>query len=58
MTTALDSSISSLEHDVSSITGIPVDKFYLVVNGRMLDPDLTLSQAEIDWDVSVRMCFR
>ena len=58
MTTALDSSISSLEHDVSSITGIPVDKFYLVVNGRRLDPDLILSHAGIDWDVSVRMCFR
>ena len=58
MTTALDSSTSSLEHDVSSITGVPVDKFYLVVNGKMLNPDLTLSQAGIDWDVSVRMCFR
>ena len=58
MTAALDSSISSLVHDVSSITGVPVDKFYLVVDGRMLGLDLTLSQAGIDWDVSVRMCFR
>ena len=58
MTTALNSSTSSLEHDISSITGIPVDRFYLVVNGGRLDPDLSLSQNGIDKDVSVRMCFR
>ena len=58
MTASLDSSVSSLVHDVSSITGIPVEKFYLVVDGRMLNLDLTLSQAGIGWDVSVRMCFQ
>ena len=62
MTASLDSSVSSsvssLVHDVSSITGIPVEKFHLVVDGRMLNLDLTLSQAGIGWDVSVRMCFR
>ena len=57
-TTFLDSSVSSLEHHVSSMTGVPADKFYLVVNGGRLDPDLSLSQNGIDWDVSVRMCFR
>ena len=58
MTASLDSSVSSLVHDVSSITGIPVEKFYLVVDGRMLNLDFTLSPAGIGWDVSVRMCFR
>ena len=58
MTTALNSSTSSLEHDISSITGIPVDRFYLVVNGGRLDPGLSLNQNGIDKDVSVRMCFR
>ena len=57
-TTSLNSPVSSLEHHVSSMTGISVDKFYLVVNGGRLDPDLSLSQNGIDWDVSVRMCFR
>ena len=52
MTTALNSSTSSLQHDISSITGIPVDWF-----GR-LDPDLSLNQNGIDKDVSVRMSFR
>ena len=40
---------------LTSITGIPVEKFYLVVDGRMLNLDLTLSQAGFRWDVSVRM---
>ena len=57
-TTFLGSSVSSLEHHVSSMTGVPADKFYLVVNGGRLDPDLSLSQNGIDKDVSVRMCFR
>ena len=58
MTSSLDSYVSSLVRDVSSVTGIPVEKFYLVVEGRVLSLDLTLHQAGISRDVSVRMCFR
>ena len=58
MTAPLDSSVSSLVHDLSSITCIPVEKFYLVVAGRVLNLDSSLSQAGIGCDVSVRMCFR
>ena len=57
-TSSLDSPVSSLVRDVSSVTGIPVEKFYLVVESRVLSLDLTLHQAGISRDVSVRMCFR
>ena len=39
MTSSLDSSVSSLVHDISSATSIPVEKFYLVVEGRLLSLD-------------------
>ena len=58
VTAPLDSSVSSLAHDISSVTCIPVEKFYFVVDGRVLSLDSTLSQAGIGWNVSVWMCFR
>ena len=58
MTTPLDSSASSLPHDIATVTCIPVERFYFVVAGRVLSLDSTLSQVGIGWNVSVRMCFR
>ena len=58
MTAPLDSSVSSLAHDISAVTCILVERFYFVVDGRVLSLDSTLSQAGIGWNVSVRMCFR
>ena len=58
MSSSLGSSVSSLVHDISSAASIPVEKFCLVVEGRVLSLDLTLRQAGISWDVSVRVCFR
>ena len=51
-------SVSSLAHDISYVSCIPVEKFYFVVEGRVLSLESTLSQAGISWNVSVRMCFR
>ena len=44
MTASLDSSTSSVVHDVSSITGIPVEKFYLVVAGASGGQTVTSSE--------------
>ena len=36
MTTPLDSSVSSLAHDIATVTCIPVERFYFVVAGPVL----------------------
>ena len=53
---SLSLDLSGKTRTMTSSSG--VEKFYLVVEGRVLSLDLTLHQAGISWDVSVRMCFR
>ena len=58
MTSPLDSSVSTLAHDVSGITRIPVDLFYFMVAGKVLESSSTLSQAGVGKNVTIQMSIR